>query len=341
MVSEKNIKKVKESIFKESTDVEGINIRGYDFEKLFNLNEFIKSYASTGFQASHFHRALEIIKEMQIEKKKKGKESLTIFLGYTSNMMSSGVRESIKYLVKNKMVDVIVTTAGGVEEDIIKCLKPFILGDFRAKGAVLRNKGINRIGNIFVPNDRYCLFEDFMTPILKELYERQLKTGKILRPSELIKILGQRINNEDSVYYWAAKNNIPVFCPAITDGSIGDIVFFFKYNKPELKIDIADDNFQLNDIAIEAKKTGIIVVGAGLVKHQIMNANMMREGADYAVYINTAPEYDGSDSGAEPEEAISWGKISQEANHVKVVGDATILFPLIVAGLIEVLQKNH
>lgn len=58
---------------------------------------------------------------------------------------------------------------------------------------------------------------------------------------------------------------------------------------------------------------------------------MMRNGADFAVYLNTATEHDGSDSGASPDEAVSWGKIRADAKPVKVVGDASITFPLIVA----------
>jgi deoxyhypusine synthase len=326
-----SIDRAKEIIFKKSDEAEGKPIRGFDFEQKFDLGKFLDSYGSTGFQAANFHKALELMKEMQQEKHKDPETK--VFFGYTSNMVSSGVREAIRHLVKHRMVDAVVTTAGGIEEDIIKCLKPFIAGDFRAKGAELREKGINRIGNIFVPNDRYCMFEDFLTPILKELHQRQMQTGQITRPSELIRMLGERINNEDSIYYWAAKNGIPVFCPAITDGSIGDITFFYKYRAKEFKIEIADDAWQLNKMAIDARKTGCIVLGAGIVKHQIMNANLMREGTDFAVYINTADEYDGSDSGAEPEEAISWGKISTGAKTVKVHGDATIIFPLLVAGL--------
>jgi deoxyhypusine synthase len=328
-ISKDKLSKAKESIFKQSKEPSHETfIQGYDFSKKFDLQKFVAAYGTTGFQATNFARAVGIIKKMKLAREKEG---CRVFLGYTSNMVTSGVRESILHLVKNNLVDVLVTTAGGVEEDIIKCLKPFVLGDFRAKGAALREQGINRTGNIFVPNDRYCDFEDFLTPILKEVVAEQKKSGHIIAPSELIRILGERINNEESIYYWAAKHKIPVFCPAITDGSIGDILFFFKYNHPEIKVDIAEDTFRLNNLAIDAKQTGMIVLGAGLVKHQICNANMFREGAKYAVYINTAMEYDGSDSGAEPEEAISWGKIAATAEHVKVVGDATILFPLVVA----------
>src|SRR3989344_2180972 len=144
--------KARDKIFKESEEPEGLRIKGYDFSKGRNMKELLDSYASTGFQASHLGKAVEIAKKMR-------KEKVTIFLGFTSNMISSGVREAILHLVKNKMVHVVVTTAGGVEEDFIKTIKHFVLGDFRLNGAELRRRGINRTGNILVPNERYVEFE--------------------------------------------------------------------------------------------------------------------------------------------------------------------------------------
>ena len=123
------------------------------------------------------------------------------------------------------------------------------------------------------------------------------------------KFLGKEINNTESIYYWATKNKIPVFCPALTDGSLGDMIFFHSYRNPGLTIDIVRDLTKLNKIALKSKKSGAIILGGGIVKHHICNANLMRNGADYAVYINTAQEFDGSDSGARPDEAVSWGKI--------------------------------
>ncbi|MBI4163880.1 MAG: deoxyhypusine synthase [Candidatus Aenigmarchaeota archaeon] len=322
----KTIKDAKESIFKDSENIKGVEIGGYNFSNGVDAKKIIESYRATGFQASNLHKAIEIIRKMRREKVK-------IFFGYTSNMVSSGLRDVIRYLVQNKLVDVLVTTAGGVEEDIIKTMKPFILGDFRADGAKLREKGINRTGNIFVPNDRYIAFENFFQPILKELLDKQRKTGKIITPSEIIDLFGQRIDNKQSIYYWAHKNKIPVFCPALMDGAIGDNVYFFNFDKKqELKVDMAQDHHKLIELVMEPNETGMIVLGSSVVKHTICNANMFREGAKYAVYVNTSSEYDGSDSGAEPEEAKSWGKIAGGADTVKVVGDATILFPLIVAG---------
>ncbi len=303
---------------------EGAHVKGYDFNNGVDYDKLLNHYATTGFQATHLAQAISIIKKMRREKAR-------IFLGYTSNMVSSGLRDIIRYLVEKKHVDVLVTTAGGVEEDIIKCLGPFLIGDFTAKGALLRKKGINRIGNIFVPNERYCKFEDFCIPLLEKLYHRQKSKGIIQTPSSLIEELGKAIHNKDSIYYWAQKNRIPVFCPAITDGSLGDMIYFFKYKRPEFLMDVGTDIVKMNNLTIDAKKTGIIILGSGVVKHHICNANMFRNGADYAVYINTEQEYDGSDAGARPDEAVSWGKILPNAEAVKVFCDATLVFPLIAA----------
>jgi len=309
---------------KEVKDPEGLKeINGYDFNKGVNYDEIFKSFETTGFQATQLAKAIDLIKKMRQDRCK-------IYLGYTSSMVTSGLRDIFRYLVQHKFVDVIVTTAGGVEEDIIKCIKPFLLGSFSADGSELRKKGINRTGNIFVPNSRYCAFEDFFVPFLRRLVKRQESEG-IITPSELINILGKEINNEESIYYWAYKNNIPVFCPALTDGSMGDMIYFFTYENPSLKIDIVNDIRRLNDLTIESKKTGLIILGSGLIKHHILNTNMMRNGCDYAVYFNTSQEYDGSDAGARPDEAVSWGKILPKAESVKVYGDVTILFPLVVA----------
>jgi Deoxyhypusine synthase len=128
-----------------------------------------------------------------------------IFLGYTSNLISSGLREIFLYLVKHKHVACIVTTAGGIEEDFIKCLGKTYLAEFSLDGADLRRRGMNRIGNLIVPNDNYCKFEDWLTPILDAMLEEQKANGVVWTPSSFIRRLGKEIDNEESVYYWAYK----------------------------------------------------------------------------------------------------------------------------------------
>lgn len=322
----------RKNILRGSEDpLEFTSIKGPDMGENVDIKSLVEAYKTTGFQATKLAQAIELIKKMR-------KEGCFIFLGYTSNMVSSGLRDVFAFLAKNNLVDAIVTTAGGIEEDLIKCIDPFILGEFSADGAKLRESGINRIGNIFVPNERYCKFEDVFIPFLEGCYKEQKESGKIYSPSSMIRELGLRLGNEDSIYYWCAKNSIPVFCPAITDGSMGDMIYFFKYKRHDFLIDVTQDIVHINNLAMDAKKTGIIILGAGLVKHHICNANMFRNGADYAVYINTAQEFDGSDAGARPDEAVSWGKILPGDNTVKVFADATIVFPIIVEAAFKTLD---
>jgi len=213
----------------------------------------------------------------------------------------------------------------------MKCFNPHYMGEFQLRGRPLRRKGINRIGNLLVPNKNYTDFEEWFIPLLKQMLHEQKTEGTVWTPSKIINRMGKEINNPDSVYYWCYKNNIPVYCPAITDGSVGDMVFFHSFENPGFIIDLVQDIRALNDTAIEAKKSGMIILGGGVVKHHICNANLFRNGADFSVFINTGQEFDGSDSGAKPEEALSWGKIKLTAKPVKVYGEASFIFPLIVA----------
>lgn len=335
-------------------------VQGYDFEQ--DLNDkgevdyklMLDRYLTTGFQSLNFGLAIKEINQMLAKKFQpvenlpdvvqdkirnekfslagfeRPKSNCTIFFSFTSNLISSGIRDTIRFLAKNNMVDVIITTAGGIEEDFIKCLGETYLGDFKLQGKNLRKAGMNRIGNLIIPNDNYCSFEDWIIPIFDQMAEEK----EIWTPSEMIHRLGKEIGKlsrgQESVYYWAWKNKIPVFSPALTDGSIGDMLYFHSYKK-KIVLDIVTDLRLLNTIAVQSINTGMIICGGGLIKHHTCNANLMRNGADHAVYINTATEFDGSDSGASPDEAISWGKIKIDAKPVKLVCEVTLVLPLIVS----------
>ncbi|OCF30755.1 deoxyhypusine synthase [Kwoniella heveanensis BCC8398] len=309
-----------------------VHVKGPDLSKPIDLQALLQSYETIGFQATGLARAIQVIEEMR-QRRSDPDQPLTLFLGYTSNLISSGLREILRFLAQHKLVDCLVTTAGGVEEDFIKCLGSTVLGDFHLDGAGLRKKGLNRIGNLLVPNSNYCAFEDWVVPILDQMVKEQEEKGTRWSPSSVIHRLGQEIDDEESVYYWCYKNDIPVFCPALTDGSLGDMIYFHTYKSSplQLNIDIVADIRRLNDMSVKSKQAGMIILGGGVCKHQIANAMLFRNGADFAVYINTGQEYDGSDSGARPDEAVSWGKIRAGAQSVKVYADATLVFPMVVA----------
>ncbi|KAG9241924.1 deoxyhypusine synthase [Calycina marina] len=322
-----------------------------DFNKFagrqITVDDLIGGMNNLGFQASSIGDAVRIINNMRAWREPETGAKTTIFLGYTSNLISSGLRGTFRYLAQHSHVSAIVTTAGGIEEDLIKCLGDTYMGSFSTPGADLRKKGMNRIGNLIVPNSNYCLFEDWVVPILDKMLEEQEESKGseepiVWTPSKFIHRLGKEIDDERSVYYWCYKNNIPVFCPALTDGSLGDMMYFhtFKSSPQQLRVDIVEDIRKINTIAVRAKRAGMVILGGGVVKHHIANACLMRNGAESAVYINTAQEFDGSDAGARPDEAVSWGKIKADAESVKVYVEATACFPLIVAATFAKDQKS-
>ncbi|MGV8150828.1 MAG: deoxyhypusine synthase family protein, partial [Candidatus Woesearchaeota archaeon] len=97
-------------------------------------------------------------------------------------------------------------------------------------------------------------------------------------------------------------------------------------------LDVIGDHKKIVSMVLESEKTGAILLGGGTPKHYILDANIYRDGLDYAVYVTTADEYDASDSGGNPQEAMSWAKIRVNAKAVKIKSEATIVFPLLVAG---------
>ncbi|PIU63197.1 deoxyhypusine synthase [archaeon CG07_land_8_20_14_0_80_38_8] len=299
-----------------------------DFKITDNVKDLVEQLGSTGFQATNLKKASDIIKKMK-------KEGATIILTFTSNMASSGLRGLFAELLKRKFVDAVITGVGSIEEDLMKCSKPFILGSFRMDDKELHQKGVNRIGNILVPNDRYEALEDTLMPFFAHLLELQEERKSMLSPSEIIKELGKTITDENSILYWASRNNIPIFCPAILDGAFGLQLYYFKQEHPEIGIDVTADMKAEADLILNAEKTGGIILGGGFAKHHAIGLNIVREGFDYAVYVTTAEEYDGSLSGASASEAVSWSKIKEEANTAVVHADATIAFPLIMSAVLE------
>lgn len=272
---------------------------------------------STGFQATELGYAVELIERMK-------KDGAVIYLTFTANMVASGLRGIIADMCRRRFVDVIITAGGSIDHDIIKTEKPYIIGGFAADDRELHGKGINRIGNILVPNDRYVLLEKRMTSLLEELYAGK----KMISPSELAEAAGKKIKDRSSFLYWCARNKIPVFSPGIVDSALGLQVYFFKQRRKDFGIDVSADMKKLAAITLEAEKTSGIILGGGISKHHAIGANILRGGFDYAVYFTTASPWDGSLSGAQTSEAVSWGKIRERATHATVYGDVSITLPV-------------
>lgn len=303
-------------------ELESADVRGYDFRGEFDFGEFLQSYATTGFQATQLAEGIEIAERMQ-------DEEATIYLTCTSNIISSGLREVIAYLIREGYVDVLITTSGSITEDVIKTAKPFKMGEWDVDEAKMREEGINRLGNIFVPSDRYVWLEEY----LNDFFEGFFAEETIRTPTAFARELGATLDDEDSVLKQAADNDVPVYCPALTDAEVGNFLYYYRQSSgKDVGIEVLDDYEQIIEDALLDDTTGLIAVGGGVPKHHAIMTNLFRGGADYVVYITTGMEGDGSLSGAPPHEAVSWGKIKDaENNYTQIQAEATLVFPLLVA----------
>lgn len=294
-------------------------------KKNMTVKELTKQLYSSGFQPQNLGTAIKIVRQMI-------KDDAGIFLSFTSNMISSGLRGIIISLIKSGKIAAIITSSGSIDEDIIRAKMPYLQGSFEVDDNKLGKDGINRMGNIFVPNDRYQYLENFALKALKKIFDIK----KSYTPSEMLSTIGKEIEG-DSFIKAAAEKNVPIYCPGITDGAFGMQLAFFKKKNPDFNIDVVSDFNKIMDQAMQYKKTGGIILGGGISKHHTIISNLTNGGFDYAVYVNSSSPYRGSLSSATTDEAKSWGKIKEGAEAVTIHGDAGIVFPLIVASVDELI----
>lgn len=281
---------------------------------------------SGGFTGRKVADAVDIMEKMVRS------EGCVKFLSFPACIMATGTRGVIVEMVRRKLVDVIITTCGTLDHDLARVWRDYYHGDFFMDDAELRREGINRLGNILVPDDSYGLvLEERLIPMFEEILEGR----NSISTRELIDQVGSRIDDESSLLHWCHRNKVPIFVPGITDGSFGSQIWMYWQTHRKLHIDLFQDEQDLSDTIFHAKESGAIVVGGGISKHHVIWWNQFRGGLDYAIYMTTAPEYDGSLSGAQVREAVSWGKVKETADHVTVEGDATITLPMAVASLLE------
>jgi len=309
----------------------GPTVKDISLHKGMRFNELVQQMkAGGGFSAKNIGVAVDILERMERD------EACVKFLSFPACIVATGCRGVILDIVKEKLADVIVTTCGTLDHDLARTWRDYYHGSFDMDDAALHRKGINRIGNVLAPNESYGLvLEEKMQPILHELWK---KGRRDFSCKELVWEFGKRLKNT-SILYWAWKRKIPVYVPGIFDGAFGSQLWLFWQDHREFKLDQFRDEQELADIAFSAKRTGALIIGGGISKHHVLWWNAFKNGLDYAVYLTTAQEYDGSLSGARPKEAISWGKIKEKAKHIVVEGDATITLPIIMLALLERLSK--
>ena len=290
---------------------------------------FSELQQSGGFESKNLAEGLDILSSMISDKK------CLRFLSFVGAVVSTGLRGIIKDMIKKNWFDVVITTCGALDHDIARYYSAYKEGSFTLDDKQLAKQHIHRLGNVLVPLKNYGpLIEEKVQSFLDEAY----KAGKRdVSTVELSKILGKHLG-KSSFLYWAYRNDIPVIVPGIMDGAVGSQVWFFKQKHPDFNLNITADAEILSGLIFKAKKSGALMLGGGISKHHTLWWNQYREGLDYALYVTTAQEFDGSLSGALVREAISWGKVTQKAKQTTIHAEATTILPFLYSALLAKLK---
>ena len=285
---------------------------------------------SGGFESVNLSDGLNILSEMISDK-----QSLK-FLSFVGAVVSTGLRGIIKDMIKNKWFDVTITTCGALDHDIAKHFSNYKEGSFTMDDNELADQDIHRLGNVLVPMDSYGpLIEEKMQSFLEEEYQKGVRD---MTTAQICKMIGSHLG-EDSFLFWAHKNDIDVVVPGIMDGAVGSQIWLFTQKHNDFRLNMAGDADLLSGLIFKAEKSGAFMIGGGISKHHTLWWNQYREGLDYAFYITTAQEFDGSLSGALVREAISWGKVTKKAKQATLHAEVTTILPFIYAALLSKLKN--
>ena len=286
---------------------------------------------SGGFESVNLSDGLDILTKMISDDK------CLKFVSFVGAVVSTGLRGIIKDMIKNKWFDVAITTCGALDHDIAKHYSHYNEGSFTMDDNELADQNIHRLGNVLVPMENYGpLIEEKMQLFLEEEYKNGVRE---MTTAEICKMIGRHLG-EDSFLYWANKNNVSVVVPGIMDGAVGSQIWMFIQSHRDFKLNLIGDADLLSEYIFKAEKSGAFMIGGGISKHHTLWWNQYREGLDYAFYITTAQEFDGSLSGALVREAISWGKVTKIARQSTLHAEVTTILPFIYAALVSKLNKT-
>jgi len=308
----------------------GKPVEDFSITKDMQINKIFEQMSkSGGFESRNLADGLYALTDMIKD------ENCLKFLSFVAAITSTGLRGVIKDMIKKKWFDVVITTCGALDHDIARHFSNYNQGSFTMDDAELTKQNIHRLGNVLVPMESYGpIIEEKMQLFLEEEYA---KGTREMSTEDICRMIGSHLG-EDSFLYWAYKNDVKVIVPGIVDGAVGSQIWMFSQKHTDFKLNIIKDSDTLAGLIFKAKKSGALMLGGGISKHHTLWWNQYRNGLDFAVYITTAQEFDGSLSGALVREAISWGKVTQNAKQTTIHAELTTILPFLYLGLLEMLE---
>ncbi|WP_227374301.1 deoxyhypusine synthase [Haladaptatus halobius] len=303
------------------------------------VGELADEYSSAGVGAANLHEAVDIYAEML-------GDDVTNFFGLAGAMVPTGMRRIVADLIRDDHIDALVTTGANLTHDAIEAIggKHHHGRDkqhdksMREHDEQLRDEEVDRIYNVYLPQEHFALFESHLR---SEVFPNIEETVSIQRMTEELGRANSEVNEREGIEEDAGiaaaahENDVPIYCPAVQDSVLGLQAWMYSQTS-EFTLDALRDMTHLTDIAFEAEKSGAMVVGGGVPKNYVLQTMLVSPSAyDYGVQLTMDPPETGGLSGATLDEARSWGKLEKAARNVSVYADATITLPLVIAAARE------
>jgi deoxyhypusine synthase len=294
------------------------------------ISDFIEEMGNAGvLGAGRVYRATKLLSEM-IED-----PELNIFLSVAGPMVPGGMRDIIADLIKQGIIKVLITSGANLTHDLLESFGGSHYRNYGFDDEKLHDSGMGRIGDIYTKSEDFEIFENEINQILEKIADET----EITSIQDFIRHIGTQITDENSIIKSAADNNVPIYAPGIIDSMLGLQLWMFNQTN-KLGLDAVADMHQLSDIVFESEKVGAVILGGGLPKHYALASNLLKGGVDAAIQITMDRSETGSLGGAPLEEAKSWAKARAGSNLVTVIGDATVLFPLVLAGALDLVDSE-
>ena len=299
-----------------------------------SASELTNAMAKAGvIQGGRVGRAADIAAEMF------SNPEYTTFITLTGPLCHGGLRNVFSDLIKWGYIDAVVTNGANIVGDLIEAMgQHHYIGKEYADDEKLYEEGINRAYDIYFQNQTFIDLETYFYKILDDIPEDKRVNTPI---HALLREVGIRINDPDSILSSAAAKSVPIFSPGFVDCMLGIPMWMYSRQKP-LSLNPLKDFDLFSDLVFEAKKSGAILLGGGTPKHHTQYMHTLRNGLDAAIQISSAPVADGSLSGAPLRESVSWGKLHGENMEMTstIFGEVTSLFPLIIVAALEKIEER-
>jgi deoxyhypusine synthase len=294
------------------------------------ISDLINQFDQSGvLGAGRVARACNILTEMIQD------EDMKVFMSLGGPLIPGGMRNIVTKMIKEGHVDLIVSSGANITHDLVEA---FGGSHYRHEGKddeELNEEGIGRIADINVGSDDFTIFETEITKIFEQIASER----KSISIQELLHEIGLLVEDENSFVATAARNDVPIFAPGLIDSMMGLQLWIFNQDH-DFVVDAVADMHYLSDIVFGAEKVGAVLLGGGLTKHYTLASNVIKGGLDAAIQITMDRPEAGSLGGAPLEEAKSWAKARCGSSLASVVGDVTIIFPLIYAAALDNINKQ-